>query len=45
MYNHAPEGYDWPVCRLAQGEATNVSTQDDVIYRDGDVTAFMAAAW
>lgn len=45
MYNHAPEGYDCPFCRLAQGEATSVSSQDDVIYHDDDVTAFMAAGW
>jgi len=45
MYNHAPESYDCPFCRLARGKATSVSTQDDVIYRDTDVTAFMAAGW
>lgn len=45
MYNHAPEGYDCPFCRLARGKATSVSTQDDMIYRDDDVTAFMAAGW
>jgi len=45
MYNHAPDGYDCPFCRLTQGLDTSRSSQDDVVYRDYSVTAFMAAAW
>ncbi len=45
MYNHAPEEYDCPFCRLVRGEKTGVSSQEDVIYRDADVTAFMVAGW
>lgn len=45
MISHAPEGYDCPFCRLAGGGATSRSDQDDVVYRDGHVTAFIAASW
>lgn len=45
MYNHAPEGYDCPFCRLARGRDTSASSQEDVICRDRDVTAFMASGW
>ncbi|MBA2364547.1 MAG: HIT domain-containing protein [Chloroflexia bacterium] len=45
MYNHAPEGYDCPFCRLAGGVDTKLSSQDDVVYRDNSVTAFISAGW
>lgn len=45
MYNHAPEDYDCPFCRLARGRSTSRSDQNDVIHRDYEVTAFMASAW
>jgi histidine triad (HIT) family protein len=45
MYNHAPDGYDCPFCRLVRGFATSASSQDDVVYRDDEVTAFIAASW
>jgi len=45
MYNHAPEGYDCPFCRLVHGLDTSASSQDDVVYRDVSVTAFVSAGW
>ena len=47
MYNHAPDDYTCPFCRLAQGEDVGGkgSVQDDVVYRDADVTAFIASSW
>lgn len=45
MHNHSPENYDCPFCRLANGLATSRSSQADVVYRDADVTAFLAASW
>lgn len=45
MYNHAPEGYDCPFCRLVRGLDTVRSSQEDVVYRDNDVTAFLSAGW
>ncbi|MDP9383566.1 MAG: HIT domain-containing protein, partial [Chloroflexota bacterium] len=45
MYNHEPEGYDCPFRRLVRGLDTKVSGQDDVVYRDDQVTAFMSVGW
>ena len=45
MTNHAPDAYDCPFCRLANGLATSRSTQDDVIWRDDATTAFVSAGW
>ena len=48
MPNHAPEGYDCPFCRLANGRDVGEpsgSSQDDVVYRDDDVTVFIASQW
>lgn len=44
MYNHEPDGYDCPFCRLVGGLDTFVSRQDDVVYRDDVVTTFMSAS-
>jgi len=45
MYNHAPEGYVCPFCLVVRGiENEHVwSKQDDVIYRDECITAFVSA--
>jgi histidine triad (HIT) family protein len=43
--SHAPAGYDCPFCRMVAGESTPKSSQDDVIYRDDAVTAFVASEW
>src|SRR5687768_2734499 len=45
MFSHAPVDYDCPFCRLARGESTSRSSQDDVIWRDEDVTGFISADW
>ena len=45
MFNHATEGYDCPFCHLVTRGETSASGQEDVIYRDADVTAFMATKW
>ena len=45
MHSHAPENYDCPFCRLVRGLKTNESSQDDVVYRDDDVLAFVSAGW
>lgn len=45
MFNHAPENYLCPFCLLVQGvEGPDVwSVQDDIIYRDGKVTALISS--
>lgn len=47
MFNHEPENYICPLCLLVKGiENTNVySRQDDIIYKDEKVTAFIASHW
>lgn len=45
MYNHVPDGYDCPFCRLANGLDTDQSGQDDLVFRDEDVTAFISLHW
>lgn len=45
MHNHAPEGYHCPFCLIIQGvENQHVySVQNDIIYRDEKVTAFIGS--
>lgn len=42
---HAPDGYDCPFCSLARGEANRFTNQDDLVYREDDVIAFMSLHW
>jgi histidine triad (HIT) family protein len=45
MYNHSPDNYICPFCLVSKGiENEHVYTsQDEVIYRDDFITAFIAA--
>ena len=47
MYNHEPENYHCPFCLVVKGiENEHVLTkQSDIIYKDEQVTAFIAAGW
>ena len=46
MYNHAPEGYVCPFCRIAVGlENEGWNYQADVFYQNEFVTAFIAPLW
>lgn len=47
MYNHEPEDYVCPFCLIVKGiENEHVYTkQSDIIYRDNDITAFIASHW
>jgi histidine triad (HIT) family protein len=48
MYNHAPEDYDCPFCRVAEGriDSAKMWTQpSDVVYRDEHTAAFLSARW
>lgn len=43
MYSHEPKDYICPLCQIARGEPTTLGSQEgSVIYRDGDITAFIA---
>jgi histidine triad (HIT) family protein len=45
MYNHAPSNYVCPFCSLVQGQANEhtLSTSDDIIYHDHQITAFIGS--
>ncbi|CAA9306293.1 MAG: Bis(5'-nucleosyl)-tetraphosphatase (asymmetrical) [uncultured Chloroflexia bacterium] len=46
MFSHAPEDYACPFCLLAGADlGSDGSNQNDVIYRDDEVTAFVASKW
>ena len=47
MYNHEPEGYDCPFCRIARGrdDEERRAVHPDVVYSNAYVTAFIAANW
>lgn len=45
MYNHEPDSYICPFCKLVSGDDDGVSTQRDIVRRNGLATAFIAARW
>jgi histidine triad (HIT) family protein len=45
MFNHAPAGYLCPFCALARGGGDAVSDQEDIVFQDNRITAFIAARW
>lgn len=47
MYNHAPDNYRCPFCQVVEGiENEHLYTkQQDIVYRDEFVTAFIASGW
>jgi histidine triad (HIT) family protein len=45
-YSHEPAGYRCPFCRIADEDAADLLTKPtDIVFQDGTVTAFIAAAW
>ncbi|MBB4690836.1 HIT family protein [Paractinoplanes abujensis] len=47
MFNHEPEGYDCPFCRLVAGEddPAGVNLQADIVRRNTLATAFVSPSW
>ena len=46
MYNHRPENYICPLCKIARGEPTELGDQEgSVIFRDDTITSFIAGKW
>ena len=45
MYDHAPEGYPCPFCRLVQGiqDEHVLSVQSDITFQDSRVSAFVSS--
>jgi len=42
MFNHAPEGYQCPFCHFLSGKPDKYNNEDDIVYRNDMVTAFIA---
>jgi histidine triad (HIT) family protein len=45
MFNHAPQDYDCPFCRLAAGGEDHLTRQRDVVRRTDRALAFVASRW
>jgi histidine triad (HIT) family protein len=47
MYNHAPEGYRCPFCRLLAGEdlGPGGSNPDDIVFRNDQVAIIVSSKW
>lgn len=46
MHNHSPKNYTCPLCQVARGKITEKGSQEEsVIWRDNDVTIFVAGKW
>ena len=45
IIRHAPAGYDCPFCHLARGGANAFTSQDDLVYCDDEVIAFISLDW
>lgn len=45
MISHEPAGYQCPFCILIAGGATDISGQDDVVFRTDLAVAFVAPSW
>ena len=45
MYNHAPKDYVCPMCLLANGKGNDVTNQQDVVYKNSLITAFISGKW
>ncbi len=43
--HHAPSGYDCRFCTIANGGAGPLTTQEHVVYRSDEMTAFVASHW
>ena len=45
MYNHEPENYDCLLCKIADGEETDLNKRTDVIFEDDSVIAYISPKW
>jgi len=45
MFNHEPEDWSCPFCRLLRGEYWGRNSQEDIVVRHGGASAFMALHW
>lgn len=45
MHNHEPPGYDCPFCRVARGEPTKYTTEEQVVERTEHTVSFVSPRW
>lgn len=45
MYNHAPEDYECPLCKLVDGEDNGKTNSEDIFFQNNFITAFIAGKW
>lgn len=45
MYNHEPKNYICPFCQFVRGEDNGVNFQEDIIFQNKDVLAFVSPVW
>jgi histidine triad (HIT) family protein len=45
MFNHEPKDYACPFCLLVQGGEGKYNSQQDIVYHDKLVTAFVSPRW
>jgi histidine triad (HIT) family protein len=45
MFSHAPKDYICPFCLLTQGGESKYNSQQDIIYQDRFVVAFISPRW
>jgi len=45
MFNHEPAAYSCPMCKLAQGEDTEVNTRAHIVYEDATTLAYVSPKW
>jgi len=45
MFNHEPQGYSCPFCRLVAGEEDEYAGKNDIVYENDDVLAKISPKW
>lgn len=45
MFNHVPDGYECPFCRLVSGHGDHISSPEDFVRRNGLATALVSPRW
>ncbi|TDD30588.1 HIT domain-containing protein [Kribbella turkmenica] len=45
MFNHEPDDYDCPFCRLIGGGEDDLTKQQDIVLRTDRALAFVASRW
>lgn len=44
-FNHEPQDYECPFCRLVKGESDQYNSPSDIVFQDDKVIAFVSPKW